>query len=229
MAAKHVNFLSIRYSFTSETGEIGYRRYCNEYAVEIRGVSDDEEGKESSTIIGKASIQLFLIGLAIDNSFDLFELFDNSQQGQEIGNCIFDWENKEFIDEFQYLFMDAANNSVLYIDRIEILPEYQKKGFGKKVIKDIIYRFNQCCGLVVLKAFPLQLEVKGTVSGKDDKWNKRMKYHKLISDEKVACKQLFNFYKSVGFTRYNKTAYFYLSPVMINKKLDKIDLNEYFS
>jgi|GEM_PF-6113204 len=54
-----------------------------------------------------------------------------------------------------------------------------------------------------------------------------MQYKHLAQDEKIARNQLYKFYKSVGFKQYLKSEYFYLNPILINKKLDKVDLNEY--
>ena len=48
---------------------------------------------------------------------------------------------------------------------------------------------------MVLKAFPLQFE-GANVFGRENEWSKKMKYDELLQNEKVARKQLNQFYKN---------------------------------
>lgn len=226
MKKEGIEFLEIKYSFNSSTGEIEHNRFINEYKIEIFGNGEDKNGIEKYYLIGRGEISLFLVGLAQNEGFSVYQLFDSSQNGLDLGNLIFDWDTEDIKEDFENLILETGNSNVLYIDRIELLPQFRGLGFGKKIMKDIIFRFDNSCGLIILKAFPLQLEGLN-VLGRDEKWAKRMKYKCLVQDEKIARSQLYKFYKSIGFKQYLKSEYFYLNPILTNKKLDKVDLNEY--
>lgn len=225
MKKEEIEFLEIKYSFNSSTGEIEHNRFINEYKIEIFGNGEDINSIEKSYLIGKGEISLFLVGLTQNEGFSIYQLFDSSQNGLDLGNLIFDWDTEEIKEKFEDLILETGNSNILYIDRIELLPQFRGMGFGKKIMKDIIFRFDNSCGLIILKAFPLQLE-GSNVLGRDEKWAKKMQYKHLVQDEKIAKSQLYKFYKSLGFKQYLKSEYFYLNSTLINKKLDKIDLDE---
>ena len=226
MKKYEIEYLVLKYRFDSGTGCLEHGRFINEYEIDILGHSENDDGIEKSQLIGKGKIALFLIGLAQDEGFSMLELFDGSQCGSDLGNLIIDWRTESIFENFDDIMLETANFNILYIDRIELLPQFRGFGLGKKIMKDIIFRFDNSCGLIALKAFPLQLECS-SVSGGDEEWSKKMKYKDSIQDEKMARKQLYEFYKSLGFMQHLKTEYFYINPALINKKLDEIDLDEY--
>ena len=132
-----------------------------------------------------------------------------------------------FKKEWQEKIDESFNSNILYLDRIEILPEYRGKGYGKLITKDILLRLNSSYGIAILKAFPLQLEVSHPNSSKQDsEWNTKMNFKQMEQDSNIAKKQLYNFYKKMGFKRYKRSEYFYLNPAFPNPKLDKININE---
>ena len=72
------------------------------------------------------------------------------------------------------------------LDRIEILPEYREKGYGKLITKDILLRLNSSYGIAILKAFPLQLEVSHPNSSKQDsEWNTKMNFKQMEQDSNM--------------------------------------------
>lgn len=223
MKAGQIKFLNIEYQFSSGTGDIGFDRYINEYEITISGDSEDENGNFVSEIIGKGSILLFLIELAIANSYSLYEIFDHSQSAMHLGNMIYDWENEDFIEKYEKETEEIFNSNILYIDRIEILPKFRGYGLGKYVIKDIIWRFFSCCGIIALKAYPLQLELY-TPLGCDDQWRQSMKYDTFEQNRKKAEKSLFKYYQSIGFKKFDHGGGFIMNMIYNNPKLDEIDL-----
>ena len=95
------------------------------------------------------------------------------------------------------------------------------------ITKDILLRLNSSYGIAILKAFPLQLEVSHPNSSKQDsEWNTKMNFKQMEQDSNIAKKQLYNFYKKMGFKRYKQSEYFYLNPAFPNPQLDKININE---
>jgi GNAT superfamily N-acetyltransferase len=226
MKKDEVEYLEIKYKFISSTGEIEHCRFINEYNIDIGGYGESSDDIENSQLIGKGKVSLFFFVLAQNEGFSLYKLFDSSQNGLDLGNLLFDWETEDIEEDFKDLIFETGNCNILYVDRVELLPQFRSLGFGKKIMKDILFRFYNSCGLITLKAFPLQLE-GSNVLGNDEEWTQKMKYKDLVQDEKVAKKQLYKFYKSLGFMQYLKTEYFYMNPTLINQHLDKINLNEY--
>lgn len=60
---------------------------------------------------------------------------------------------------------------------MEIVPESRGLGLGKLILKNIVERFYDSSGLIVLKAFPLQHELNQNRDLPD--WTKKMKLHEL--------------------------------------------------
>lgn len=220
-----IDFIRTEYTFSSGTGQLEAERYINDYSIDIFGEYDDEEAGEGSVLIGKAKVSLFLLDLAVETGYSLYEIFDSTREGSDLGNGVYDWKRGTFIGNVQEI-IDASNTSnILFIDRIEIMPPYRNNGFGKKVIKDIIWRFYGCCGMAILKAFPLQLESENAL-GLDKEWRVRMAYDKMEQHESKAYRSLEKFYKSIGFTPLHDH-YLYIDTIYSNPKFDAIDLNEY--
>ena len=206
-----ITFLRLNYCLSSETGNIEEERYINKYNIDVYEIQIDENDKESASLIGKVNVKLFLWELCIEDNYwvdDLFSQLDHN----ELGGLLFDYDTNSFKKEWQEEIDESFNSNILYLDRIEILPEYRGKGYGKLITKDILLRLNSSYGIAILKAFPLQLEVSHPNSSKQD--------------SNIAKKQLYNFYKKMGFKRYKRSEYFYLNPAFQNPQLDKININE---
>ena len=216
--------IELDYSFRSALGEIESYRYINEYKVNIYNNEDGLEDSRNRELIGKARLSLVLLSLVINNQMDTYEVFDNSQFLMELGETIFDFETDDFreplIDE-----VCASSSNLLVIDRLELLPAWRKKGFGKKIIKDIIWRFSGCCDLVVLKAFPLQKEATNPDKEKSE-WQKKMEMTNLPKDGELSFYKVYAYYQNLGFEQYEETDYFYFNPAKLNEKFDAIDIEE---
>jgi hypothetical protein len=157
-------------------------------------------------LIGRVWVSLRLLSLAINNGFIFYNIFDSSTEMLYFGNLIYDLDSETIKKDIENLVFDSINSNILYIDRIEILPEYRQYDWDKKVIKDILCRFSCCSVSVVLKAFPLQLK---KVTSETAVCNNKMRYEKMEQNEYLANKKLFNFYKSLGFERLLNTDYFF--------------------
>ena len=220
----NIEFLDLTYSFESGIGAASAERYLNEYRIEIYGNGFDKDGNEIKPIlIGKAKVTLVLLSLAINNGFSYYQIFDTSEELLELGNAIFDLEREQYNEVVDRFNFEPFNSNLLYIDRIEILPEYRLAGWGKKVIKEILCRFSGCYGLMILKSFPLQLKVDRDTT---DDWNVQMEFENLEQDAKVATTKLNSFYKSLGFKKLLNDNYFFYNPELKNSKLDKINIDD---
>jgi GNAT superfamily N-acetyltransferase len=211
------DFFYIKYEFTSPLGEIEGSRYVTSYFGEV--YTEDEDDK-SSELVGKFELKLMLLGLAIDNRYDLLEIFDMESYTLNIGEDIYDFENTDLKEDIiEHYKNDFFNSDICIISRLEILPNYRRKGLGKKIIKDIYNRFSSSCGLFVVQAFPLQFEWSSLSKSQTD-WYKKMNFDDLEKDFEKAYYQLKAFYQKIGFDHIERyDDYMFSNPVIKNHKL----------
>ena len=170
-----------------------------------------------------------LLSQALDDNFDIFQIFDSDSYTMRIGEEIYDFDNGDIKEDLQRkLFGDdfMCNPNICIFERLTILPEYRGLGIAAKFIKDNFFFFNTAWGLIVMQPFPLQFEAEGTLAKCSD-FERWMGYDQMEKDENKARKSLINFYKKVGFISvkgYDELLF--LLPGFKNKKLDTIDLNE---
>lgn len=218
--------IEFRYQFCSFLGQLEGERYIQEIFVDI--IKTDDSGKNVQ-IIGKASIKIMLLSQALDDNFDIFQIFDSDSYTMRIGDEIYDFENDDIKEDLRrQLFGDdyMANPNICIFERLTILPEYRGLGIAAKFIKDNFFFFSTACGLIVMQPFPLQFEAEGTLAKCSD-FERQMEYDQMEKDENKARKSLINFYKKVGFLSVKGyDDLMFLLPGFKNKKLDAIDLNE---
>lgn len=215
-----VNF---RYSFNSCIGENeGYR-----YIVEINEDIVASNEIDGEFLIGKATRHLFLLGNAINDGYNIKEIFDVDMDLFPPMNEIYDYANyniKADLENALYGDDGMWNQNICLFTRLGILPKYRGHGIAEKVIKDNYNILGSMCGLIVMHPFPLQLEYhKLHVS----EFEKGMCYDNMEHDEDKAMKSLRNFYKKIGYrTVKGYDDLMFLTPNIPNKKLDAIDIKE---
>ena len=112
-------------------------------------------------------------------------------------------------EKWEELMLDSCSLNILVSDRLEILPQYRHKGYGK-IIREIKRSFFYgCYGIEVLHSFPLQLE--GYKNDEND-WRAAQQYESLEKDSKKAFTSLNRCYKKDGYKRFKRTEYFYRVP-----------------
>lgn len=183
--------------------------FVNEITLSIYRVN---EGREINQLIGRGSVSLLLLNRAIDLGFPLFEVFDASDSIMEMAEVVFDMNQEgDFwskLDEF-FDYNLPTSYDTCFIEGIELLPDFRGKGIGKWVLKNIMERFYGSCGLVVVRAFPLQ-HAGGFESSLD--WKKQMKYELLEADMEQAQYKLFHYYQQLGFSNPFEKEYFIVRP-----------------
>ena len=228
MTKPELQYLNIefKYTFSSPIGSIAGERYIQDIAVEI--IKTDEYGN-TPVIIGKGSVKILLLSQAINDHYDIFEIFDTESYIMRIGNMIYDFDNYEIKEDLQRkLFGDdmMINPNICIFERMMILPEYRGLGIGAKFVKDRFHFFSSTCGLIVMQPYPLQLEAVGP-NGRTDEFEKRMGYETMEKNVQKATKSLKDYYKSIGYisVRGYKDLMF-LVPCKRNTSLDAINMNE---
>jgi len=224
MPNQHFSYIRTEYHFTSGSGTLDSLRYITEYQIRI--YLDDTRGAErksqgESTEIGRAWVSLFLIGLAMDRQLSLIDVFDESGEYIDLYEHLFDGE--ELIPVIQKNYESFCLN-LLYIRRIELLPNWRGKGLGRKLLKDIILRFDGCCGVVVLNAQPLQFKTE--LLDSTTLWHQQLLLGSLSLSSELARQKLDTFFKSVGFSQLPRTSWHYLCLGSRNPSLDQINLDE---
>lgn len=218
--------IKFKYEFESYIGEIEGSRYIQDINAFI--IKTDEYGNDEM-VIGKGNIKLLLLEQAINDHYDVFEVFDTYEYTMRIGSMIYDFDNCEIKEDLQKkLYGDEVmlNPNICIYERMTILPDYRGLGIGKKFVKDKYNFFSSACGLIVMQPYPLQLEAVGP-SGRTDEFERSMNYEELEKDSKKAFKSLTDFYKRIGYisVRGYKDLMF-LVPDMRNKKLEAINMDE---
>ncbi|MCQ2259393.1 MAG: hypothetical protein MJZ41_15615 [Bacteroidaceae bacterium] len=193
--------LEIKATRSEDSGE--YYDYYNRYEYDVILELEDD----SSILIGKGKVVLYLCGKAMNEGADLLDAFDENAHN-EIYDAMFDYSTKDLKPDWQDIMMDTFNSNILVKERLEILPEYRHKGYGKKVRSILRSFFDGCYGVEVLHSFPLQLELFDNDKG----WRAELKYDAMEKDAKKATQSLNRCYKNDGYTRYKRTQIFYRVP-----------------
>lgn len=216
---KEEYYLQIEYNMISNVSGYDPDRYVNKYHIKVSARTLEEDTYEE---VGRGFVVLILDGLAINHHYNLFDVFDFSQATLELGERIYDFEQRQINEDLQQFFeYDFINSNILLLERLELIKRFRGLGLGKKVIKDIIERFSGCAGLIALKAFPLQFERIGHLN---ESWVERIGLGDLEKDEEKAKYRLYNYYQSIGSTNPFNDEFFFINPALVIEKLDRIEL-----
>lgn len=187
---------TVRYSFSSELGDIDSERYITSYTgLVYESIGESEE----ETLIGKVVIKLILLDLAIDEQYDFIDVFETESYTSRIGQEIMDYEegelNEDILEFYEY---EVLTSNICILQRIELLETHRRQGIGKLVVKDIYKRFASSCSMFVVQAFPIQFEPTNEKIEKTG-WEEKLNLESLEEDYEKAFYQLKAFYQKIGF------------------------------
>lgn len=195
----HLDIHTSKYSDQGDAGDC-YNRY--DYDVYL--INDDDE----KVLIGKGSAVLYQYSKMLRNGYDPIDAFDDNHH-EEIYDLLFDGDyvygTIVLKSDWEEMLLGSDSWNILVKDRLEILPEFRHKGYGKEVRSLLRSFFDGCYGIEVLKSFPLQLEPFDNAEG----WRSQLKYDEMEQDEKKAQDSLNRCYKKDGYKQYKKTSLFY--------------------
>lgn len=215
--------ISVSYSFTSQLGPIENNRWVQRITGEIR--VEDETGKEVK-IIGHIYAYKLLLVLARQNGWDEFSIFDTDYELMRIGELIYDFDKRDFKRSLhQYFKGEILEDDLLYIDTIEILPQYLGYQIGEHAIKDMTNNFEAGCSIIAVDCIPLQNT--NWINQEDSKaFNAQMKYELFESDEVKAKQRLIQYLKRVGFYYIPEISedHMFLNTHLRNPNFDYIEL-----
>ena len=216
------SFYEIEYKFTSELNEIEGNRYITTYSGNVFETNDFDEGKK---LIGKISLKLILLSLATNQGYSSYEIFDTEGDVYEIGQEIFDFKSDEIKEDIRMFYEEEIfSPDICIIQRIEIIEKYRGQGLGSKIIKDIYNRFASCCGLFVLKVFPLQFD-SNFKKLKNTAWGRKLSLEQLGVDKEGAFYRLKAYYQKLGFNHIEGyEELMFINPYLINGNLDAVKI-----
>lgn len=212
---------TIKYSFCDILREVPMGDDPNDFVnkIEIEVCQTDIHGKLFE-VIAKGQISQILFGLAIDHGYSLFDVMDASESILHMSEALFEFdEDKDFWDKIDAYFADAIpeNYTICYLEYLEIVPNYRGKGIGRKIIKSMMERFYDSCGLWVVKGFPIQHS--GVIEKKAfedlEEWDKKMNYNSFDRDFEKSQYKLFHYLQQLGFQNPFDMEYFIAVPSQI--------------
>ncbi len=125
-----------------------------EFIQVINGEIRNTELKLSVGMISAYSVQ---VGRVADAGEDLFDVMDG--ESSELGkyhSVFFKAHDYDYNDRIRRQFVDILPLDLLIINHVEILPAFQRHGFGLLAVSRTMDVFGEYCGLVAMKPFPLQ-------------------------------------------------------------------------
>jgi len=187
----------------------------NDFVTEIhfKIKTEQEEPGGVVELVGKGKLSLIHFGLAIDAGYPLHMVMDASSSILEMSEQLFSWaEDGQPFDKLEEHFTGEVffNPDVCFVECLEVLPSHRGRGIGREVMTSIARRFYNSCGLVVVKAYPLQHELREPAV--TDEWAKAMRYDELEQDLELSQYQLFNWYQKMGLRNPFDREYFIARP-----------------
>lgn len=215
---------TIKYTFSDILREDPLGDDPNDFVnkIEIEVFLTDIHGKFSE-VIAKGQISQILFGLAIDHGYPLYEVMDASQSILDMSSALFEFEEgNHFWDKIEDYFIDAIpeNYTICYLEYLDIAPNYTGKEIGTKIIKNIVERFYDSCGLWVVKGFAIQHsgDIEDKAFEDFGEWDQKMDYDSFEKDFEKSQYKLFHNLEQLGFQNPFDMEYFIAQPFQIITK-----------
>jgi GNAT superfamily N-acetyltransferase len=184
-----------------------------DYIYPICGRITEMDDDESDILVGKFRLYYVDIASAINTGFiDVFDIFDaHSNSTADYYDSLFDPDTAGFSENLQQLFnYEIFEQSVLIIDRLELLPGYRGKNLGLIIMRRLIQRFSAGAGVVAIKPFPLQFEQSIPAENKSG-WHAEMQLSTFRETERDSIRKLRSHYGKLGFVEMKGTPHMFLS------------------
>lgn len=147
--------------------------------------------------------------LGQNHNMSAFDILDAYQHTFDYADAVLGSNGSLFSERLQNLLEDEIwNFNLLILDRIELLPKYRGRCLGLLVMRSLIERFGAGAGVVGIKPFPLQFELKELSSSR---WRTRLGLENFPADSKKATRKLKDYYGRLGFVPMRSTPFMFLS------------------
>ena len=159
------------------------------------------EGKrERGTVAGRFDASYINVDKSLVDGVKLYDVMETySAETAEIYETLFDPHTCELREEVKKLLGGVTFRNILVINRVEILPPYRGMGLGLATMWDLVRRHSAGCGIVALKAFPIQFRAGRLSDLEESDWNKKMGYDPYSYAVEFAHEKLIFHLKKLGF------------------------------
>jgi GNAT superfamily N-acetyltransferase len=195
-----------------------------DYIYPICGRITEMDDDESDILVGKFRQYYVDIASAINAGYtDVFDIFDAHSQGTaDYYDSLFDPDTVDFSENLQQLFnYEIFEQSVMIIDRLELLPGYRGQNLGLIIMRRLIQRFSAGAGVVAIKPFPLQYEHSNPAEDKSG-WHAEMQLSSFRETERNSIRKLQNHYRKLGFVEMKGTPHMFLSTTRRLPRIDRL-------
>ena len=172
-------------------------------------------GCDSEYLAGRMKVQYLNLSNPDDTYFDIFDS-DGILNGAYTE--LFQGMSDHLKYEIECEFEEPGYSNMLFIDKIQVYPDFRGYKLGLKAIYCAIERLGRECSYVILKAFPLQFEDKNRK--KDEQWNELMDPEYFEQNQEIAQQKLIAHYAKLGFRQINNSSY-----MLLNRDLKQPELN----
>ena len=187
----------------------------------IAKIDDDDD---DNIMVGKFRLYYVDIDSAIDTGYiDVFDIFDaHSDSTVDYYDSLFDPDTIGFRENLQQLSNhEIFKQSVLIIDRLELLPGYRGKNLGLIIMRRLIQRFSAGAGVVAIKPFPLQFE-QSTPDENKSSWHVKMQLSSFRETKRDSIRKLRSHYGKLGFVEMKGTPHMFLSTTRRLPPIEKL-------
>ena len=185
----------------------------SDYIYPICGRIAEMDDDEGDILVGKFRLYYVDVASAINTDYmDVFDIFDaHSASTADYYDSLFDPDTVGFSENLRQLFNDEVfEQSLLIIDRLELLPGYRGQNLGLIIMRRLIQRFSAGAGLVAIKPFPLQFEQ--SIPAEDEGgWHEEMQLSSFRETERNSIRKLQKHYSKLGFFEMKGTPHMVLS------------------
>ena len=172
--------------------------------VELFIVDDHDNAQEGKRERGKEAGRFDASYINVDKSLTdgvkLHDVMDTyPAETAEIYETLFDLHTCELRENVKKLLGGVIFRNILVINRVEILPPYRGMGLGLATMWELIRRHSAGCGIVALKAFPIQFRPWRLGDLEENDWNKKMGYDPYSYAVEFAHEKLIFHLEKLGF------------------------------
>lgn len=212
-AAEHLNNYDVRFETAIGAWPNGEP---SEYVIDISGnIMFEGDGPEHRRV-GNVHAQLVQVGRARNDRYPVDDVFDVSQELDDVYAALFDPETAEMKESIRDQF-EVMGSDILILSSIEIDAEHRGHGLGLAVISRCIDVWEPSDGLVVCKPFPLQFDS----SRRDDvAWKQRLGTEAFVKDQQAATTKLATYWQRLGMKPIVGTKYAAMSMTLRRPSLE---------
>lgn len=188
------DYLSLRFSQELLVDDEEPSRFVKDISGTVFAAVDDDADGYKDVEAGKFAVFVIDLEAAVNEKESAFDIFDVSSK--TIG--YFDLYTDDLAFKPEVLKAMRGHErwapNILILDRLELLPEWRRRGLGLRTLRWLQFHFSTGCGIVAMKPFPLQFE-----GGYKPEEAARLQLEEYGTDEVGAFRKLRKHYGKLGF------------------------------